>query len=44
VGAFPAPPGISTEHRDTADGKPLHIVISDVAVKVTGSDTWVDAK
>jgi hypothetical protein len=35
---------ISTEHRGTADGKPLHIFISDVAVKVRGSDTWVDAK
>jgi hypothetical protein len=35
---------ISTEHRGTADGKPLHIFISDVAVKVTGSDTWVEAK
>jgi hypothetical protein len=35
---------ISTEHRGTADGKPLHIFLSDVAVKVTGSDTWVDAK
>ena len=35
---------ISTEHRGTADGKPLHIFISNVAVKLTGSDTWVDAK
>jgi hypothetical protein len=35
---------ISTEHRGTADGKPLHIFISDVAVKLTGSDTWVKAK
>jgi hypothetical protein len=35
---------ISTEHRGTADGKQLHIFISDVAVKVTGSDTWVEAK
>ncbi len=34
----------STEHRGTADGKPLHIFLSDVAVKVTGSDAWVDAK
>src|SRR5271155_2819137 len=33
---------ISTEHRGTADGKPLHIFISDLAVKVTGSDTWMD--
>ena len=35
---------ISTEHRGTADGKPLHIFISDVSVKLTGSDTWVKAK
>ena len=35
---------ISTEHRGTADGKPLHIFISDVAVKLKGSDNWVDAK
>jgi hypothetical protein len=35
---------ISTEHRGTADGKPLHIFISDVAVKLTGSDTWVKAQ
>ena len=35
---------ISTEHRGTADGKALHLFISNVAVKLTGSDTWVDAK
>jgi hypothetical protein len=35
---------VSTEHRGTADGKPLHIFISDLAVKLTGSDTWVNAK
>ena len=35
---------ISTEHRGTADGKPLHIFISNVAVKLTGSDTWMNAK
>ena len=34
----------STEHRGTADGKPLHIFLSGVAVKVTGSDKWVEAK
>ena len=34
----------STEHRGTADGKPLHIFISDVAVKLTGSDTWIKAE
>jgi hypothetical protein len=35
---------ISTEHRGTADGKPLHIFISDVAVKMGGSDTWMKAQ
>jgi hypothetical protein len=35
---------ISTEHRGTADGKPLHIFISDVSVKLTGSDTWMKAQ
>jgi len=35
---------ISTEHRGTADGKPLHISITAVAVKVTGSDQWMDAR
>jgi hypothetical protein len=35
---------ISTEHRGTADGKPLHIFITNLAVKLTGSDTWVKAQ
>jgi hypothetical protein len=35
---------VSTEHRGTADGKPLHISITDVAVKVTGSDKWMAAQ
>jgi len=35
---------ISTEHRGTADGKPLHIWISDVSVKLTGSNTWTKAQ
>jgi len=35
---------ISTEHRGTADGKPLNIFITDVAVKLTGSDTWMKAQ
>lgn len=34
----------STEHRGTADGKPLHISHSGVAVKVTGSDKWIAAQ
>jgi len=35
---------ISTEHRGTADGKPLHIFLSDVSVKLTGSNTWTKAE
>jgi hypothetical protein len=35
---------ISTEHPGTADGKPLHISITNVAVKTTGSDKWVNAQ
>jgi hypothetical protein len=35
---------ISTEHHGTADGKPLHLFFSDVAVKVKGSDNWVNAE
>jgi hypothetical protein len=38
------PLNISTEHRGTADGKPLHLFITDLAVKVTGSDAWVNAQ
>jgi hypothetical protein len=34
----------STEHRGTADGKPLHIFLTDVSVKLTGSDTWMKAQ
>ena len=35
---------ISTEHRGTADGKPLHIFLTDVSVKLAGSDTWIKAQ
>jgi len=35
---------ISTEHRGSADGKPLHVFFSNVAVKLTGSDTWMKAE
>jgi hypothetical protein len=35
---------ISTDHRGTADGKPLHLFISDLAVKLTGSDKWMNAQ
>jgi hypothetical protein len=35
---------VSTEHRGTADGGPLHIFFSDVAYKLAGSDTWMNAQ
>jgi hypothetical protein len=34
----------SLDHRGKADGKPLHLFFSNVAVKVTGSDAWMEAK
>jgi hypothetical protein len=33
----------STDHEGTADGKPLRAFFSDVAVKLTGSDKWINA-
>jgi hypothetical protein len=35
---------ISTEHHGTADGKPMTLTFTDVAVKLTGSDTWIKAQ
>jgi hypothetical protein len=35
---------VSTEHRGTADGGSLHLFFSDVAVKLTGSDAWINAQ
>jgi hypothetical protein len=35
---------ISTDHRGTADGKPVRISFSDVAVKLTGSNAWTNAE
>src|SRR5260221_9687541 len=35
---------VSTEHRGTADGKPLHLSLSNVAYKLAGSDKWMDAQ
>jgi hypothetical protein len=35
---------ISTDHRGTADGKPLRIFFSGVSVKLKGSDTWTNAQ
>jgi hypothetical protein len=33
----------STEHRGTADGKPVLLSFSVVAVKLVGSESWIDA-
>jgi hypothetical protein len=35
---------VSTEHRGTVDGNPFHLSFTNVAVKLTGSDSWVEAK
>jgi hypothetical protein len=35
---------ISTDHRGPADEKPLRISFSDVSVKVTGSENWMNAQ
>jgi glycosyltransferase involved in cell wall biosynthesis len=35
---------ISSDHRGTADGKPMRVFFSNVSVKLMGSDTWVNAK
>jgi hypothetical protein len=34
----------STDHRGTADGKPLLVSITGVSVKLAGSDSWVNAQ
>jgi len=34
----------SLDHRGKADGKPLHLFFTNVAVKLAGSSTWMDAK
>jgi hypothetical protein len=34
----------STEHRGTVDGKPMRISFLDVSVKVTGSESWIQAR
>jgi len=35
---------VSTDHRGTADEKPLRVFLSDVSVKVTGSENWINAQ
>jgi len=33
-----------TEHKGTADGAPLTQAFTNVAVKLTGSDSWIEAQ
>ena len=35
---------ISSDHRGTADGKPMRVFFSHVSVKLMASDTWVNAQ
>jgi hypothetical protein len=35
---------LSLDHRGTADGKPAHVFFSDVAVRLAGSNDWVNAQ
>jgi hypothetical protein len=35
---------ISTDHRGNADGQPIRVFFSDVSVKLTGSNTWMNAQ
>jgi len=35
---------VSTDHRGTADAKPARIFFTNVAVKLAGSDKWMDAQ
>ena len=35
---------ISTDHQGTADGQPVRVYLTDVSVKVTGSDSWINAQ
>jgi hypothetical protein len=39
-----APLLLSTDHRGTRNGDPLRVSFSNVAVKLVGSNTWVDAQ
>jgi hypothetical protein len=35
---------IATDRRGTADGQPLRVWITDLAVKMAGSDKWANAQ
>jgi hypothetical protein len=34
----------SLDHRGTRNGDPLHLLFSNVAVKLVGSNTWMEAQ
>jgi hypothetical protein len=35
---------VSTDHHGTLDGKPFRLTLSDVSVKMTGSENWINAQ
>jgi len=35
---------ISTDHHGTLDGKPFRLTLTDVSVKMTGSENWINAQ
>lgn len=35
---------VATDHRGTADGKPLRVTLSNVSVKLAGSENWISAQ
>jgi len=35
---------VPTVHRGTAEGKPARIFFSNVAIKLAGTDKWMDAQ
>lgn len=35
---------IATDHPGTADGRPIQLTLSDISVKVKGSETWIHAQ
>ena len=35
---------VALDHRGTADGKPVSVTFSNVAVKLAGSDSWIEAQ
>jgi len=35
---------ISTDHHGTLDGKPMRITLTNVSVKLTGSENWINAQ